>query len=114
MQCSVESTLDLENAHFQFLVKILSSLKFLGHPSPWTQTQQEMEVDGLGFTMDRNKAFPLIHPIILWNLIKVKDSGPQACGFFAFETLQKGKGASIYVYCFVKKPKAGKSRKKLP
>lgn len=32
LQCSIESTLNLENMHFQFLMEVSSSMEFLGHP----------------------------------------------------------------------------------
>lgn len=81
--------------------------------APWTQAQQEMEADGAGFTMAGDKPVPLLHPTSPWNLIVVKGSGPRACGSPAFETLWKGEGASIYVYCFVKKTQSRKEQKEV-
>lgn len=89
-------------------------MKFFVILAPWTQAQHEMEADGASFTIDGDKPVSQIHPTTPWNLIIVKDAGPWACGSFAFETLWNGKGASIYLYCFAKNPRAGKSRKKLP
>lgn len=112
LQCSVESTLNLENFLFQFLMEVLSIKEFLGHPlsldrsmsgsgSWWSQFY-----NGWGWTSS------MTSPHHSMEFDKSERLRSMDLWFSCFWDLVEKKGNFIYLYSFVKSTRPGKNRKK--
>lgn len=112
LQCSVESTLNLENFLFQFLMEVLSIKEFFGHPlsldrsmsgsgSWWSQFY-----NGWGWTSS------MTSPHHSMEFDKSERLRSMDLWFSCFWDLVEKKGNFIYLYSFVKSTRPGKNRKK--
>lgn len=111
LQCSIESTLNLENMHFQFLMEVSSSMEFLGHP---LSLDRSMSGNGSWWSQFYNGwTSSMMSPHHSMEFDKSERLKSMDVWFSCFWDLVERKGNFIYLYYFVKNTKPGKNRKKL-